>query len=201
MACVKYEEQRVRWVSFLSTPSTMTEQQQVVDDLNKNWVWVPDWVDVSKENTAGRVVKFTRLFDLSSVPTQAILHFSADTRYKLYVNGTRIAVGPTRGSTLIWYYDTLDIGPFLQQGQNVIEFLVIRYFATARGAMPFGRTSFPGLTVAGSIDTSKSVVDLSTREGWTAQVVDNIKFPMGLIDDGFLHVCKSCPHTLDDALC
>lgn len=64
---------------------------------------------------------------------------------------------------------------------------------TVRGAMPFARTPFPGLTVVGTIEAGDgpdaTVVDLrSTGPGWLAQVDESIRFPTGLVDDGFLHV-------------
>ncbi|OCF39437.1 alpha-L-rhamnosidase [Kwoniella heveanensis CBS 569] len=158
--------------------------QQTINSLQANWVWVPDWVDSSLHNTAARLVSFTRSFNLSSIPSEAIVHFSADTRYKLFVNGQRVAVGPTRSHPTIWYYDTLDIAPYLQKGENKVEFLVIRYFASSRGGMPFERTTFPGLTVFGSAGE----VDLSSKEGWEAVVDESRLYPTGLIDDVFLHI-------------
>lgn len=151
---------------------------------------MPDWIDSSGENTAGRIVRFTRTVHLASAPDRALLSFSADTRYKLYVNGVRAAVGPARGHTTIWYYDTIDVAPYLTSGENVITFVVLRYFAASRAAMPFVRTSFPGLTVIGKLEVGDDVVSINSREGWQAQVDDSILFPTGLIDDVFLHVCS-----------
>lgn len=54
--------------------------------------------------------------------------------------------------------------------------------------MPFERTTLPGLTVVGSIEAGSNVVELDSHKGWQAQVDESIQFPMGLIDDGFLHV-------------
>jgi hypothetical protein len=118
------------------------------------------------------------------------LHFSADTRYKLYINGIRVAVGPARSSLLIWYYDTLDIAPYLGSGNNEIRFEVLRYFAASRSAMPFERTTYAGLTVVGSVEleAGAAVVELDSGVDWQAQVDDSILFPTGLVDDGFLHV-------------
>ncbi|KAJ4184941.1 hypothetical protein NW755_008855 [Fusarium falciforme] len=163
-------------------------EKAIIDNLKSNWVWVPDWVDSSTQNTAGRIVRFFRNFTLTSPPSQALLHFSADTRYKLLVNGTRVAVGPARSSPLIWYYDTLDIAPYLTTGENEICFVVIRYFASSRGGMPFERTSLPGLTVIGSVNSGATEICLDSKEGWQAKVDESILFPMGLIDDVFLHI-------------
>ncbi|KAL6357029.1 hypothetical protein LRP88_10646 [Fusarium phalaenopsidis] len=163
-------------------------EQAIINSLKSNWVWVPDWVDSSTQNTAGRIVRFLRSFTLTSPPSEALLHFSADTRYKLLVNGARVAVGPARSSPLIWYYDTLDIAPYLTTGENEICFVVIRYFASSRGGMPFERTSLPGLTVIGSVNSGASEICLDSKEGWQAQADESILFPMGLIDDVFLHI-------------
>ncbi|KAH8883087.1 Six-hairpin glycosidase [Thozetella sp. PMI_491] len=171
------------------------EEQRTINELQANWIWVPDWVDSSKTNTAGRVVEFTRTFTLPAGADSAPLHFSADTRYKLYVNGRRVAVGPARSSLQLWYYDTLDVAPFLRSGDNEIRFVVLRYFAASRSAMPFERTAYPGLTVIGSARAGATVVNLSSLADWHAQVDSRILFPMGLIDDGFLHINETIAPT------
>ncbi|KAH8680264.1 Six-hairpin glycosidase-like protein [Ilyonectria robusta] len=167
---------------------TVAGQTFTINQLQANWIWTPNWIDSSTKNTAGQLVAFTREFTLQSAPTRALLNFSADTRYKLYVNGVRVAVGPARSSLLIWYYDTLDIAPFLKQGVNKIKFLVIRYYASSRTAMPFERTALPGLTVIGSVEADAEAVDLSSGQGWRAQVDESVLFPIGLVDDVFLHI-------------
>lgn len=57
--------------------------------------------------------------------------------------------------------------------------------------MPFERTALPGLTTVGNVEAGGEAVNLSSTNGWEAQVQDNILFPMGLIDDVFLHVSTS----------
>ncbi|WWD01054.1 hypothetical protein V866_007992 [Kwoniella sp. B9012] len=160
------------------------EVQKTINTLQANWVWVPNWIDSSSDNTAARLVSFTRTVNLKSNPSEALLHFSADTRYKLIVNGRRVAVGPSRSHSTIWYYDTLDISPWLTEGGNKVEFLVIRYFAGSRGGMPFERTTFPGFTCIGKVGDE----DLASAKGWTAVVDDSRKYPTGLQDDVFLHI-------------
>jgi hypothetical protein len=89
---------------------------------------------------------------------------------------------------MIWYYDTLDIAPYLRTGDNEIKIVVLRYFAATRAAMPFERTSFPGLTVVGSIGSGTETVDLGSKKNWMARVDESVVFPTGLVDDVFLHV-------------
>jgi hypothetical protein len=156
--------------------------------LQGNWVWAPDWIDSSSQNSAARLATFTREFDLATKPTRAVLHFSADTRYKLLVNGVRVAVGPSRSSPLIWYYDTADIAAHLKEGSNSVTFVVSRYFASSRGGMPFERTTYPGLTVVGSVEAGSQSISLDSNQGWLVRVNNSITFPTGLIDDVFLHV-------------
>ncbi|KAL3453185.1 Six-hairpin glycosidase-like protein [Aspergillus insuetus] len=178
------------------------EEQTTINALQANWVWTPNWTDDSPHNTAGRVVRFTRNFSLSSSPTKALLHFSADTRYKLFVNGVRVAVGPTRSSPWIWYYDTLDIAPYLRTGTNIVQFDVIRYFAASRGAMPFQRTAAPGLTVVGRVESDGESVVLDSAGGlWEARVDESVTFPMGRVDDVFLHISERIsPTTVSQAV-
>ncbi|PVH75780.1 glycoside hydrolase family 78 protein [Cadophora sp. DSE1049] len=175
----------------------LSEEQAVICQLNDNWVWVPNWIDSSPSsiNTAGQIVNFTRNFDLNAVPTSTILYISADTRYKIYVNGRRIAVGPSRSSLMIWYYDTLDIAQHLKEGENEIKIVVLRYFAATRAAMPFERTSFPGLTVVGNIASGEGSVDLCSKQNWKAQVDEGVLFPTGLVDDVFLHISERISST------
>ncbi|KAH8768514.1 hypothetical protein BGZ57DRAFT_1006343 [Hyaloscypha finlandica] len=160
------------------------EQQKTINKLQANWIWAPDWVDSSKSNAAGRIVRFRRKFNLASSATRTLLHFSADTRYKLYINGFHVAVGPARSSLLIWYYDTLDIAPYLRSGNNEIRFEVLRYFVASRSAMPFERTTQAGLTVIGSVEleTGATAVELTAGVDWQAQVDDSILFPTRLVN-------------------
>jgi hypothetical protein len=59
--------------------------------------------------------------------------------------------------------------------------------------MPFERTTLPGLTVVGSVEEGTNVLQLNSREGWQAQIDGGTQFPMGLVDDGFLHVRSAYP--------
>ena len=70
------------------------------------------------------VYHFRKPFDLEAVPDSFVVHASADNRYRLFVNGTPVGVGPARSGLRQWRYETYDLAPHLQAGPNVIAALV-----------------------------------------------------------------------------
>lgn len=91
--------------------------------LNKrwdaNWITHPDiW-----GNEEG-VYLFRKTIHLNEIPKNFIVNVSADNRYKLFVNGELICNGPARGSLMNWYFETVDIAPFLKLGENSISAIV-----------------------------------------------------------------------------
>lgn len=66
------------------------------------WIWVPGYDD---STDPGRFVLFRKSFDLAQVPTtRCLVRVTADTRYRLYVNGERAGLGRARA---IWDAGTL----------------------------------------------------------------------------------------------
>jgi alpha-L-rhamnosidase len=63
---------------------------------------------------------FRRRLEFRSAPAVYRVHLSADPRYKLYVNGAFVTLGPAAGDPLEWSYATLDLAPWLRAGENVI---------------------------------------------------------------------------------
>ncbi|WP_018618972.1 alpha-L-rhamnosidase C-terminal domain-containing protein [Spirosoma luteum] len=70
------------------------------------------------------VYKFRKTIELSSKPTSFVVHVSGDNRYKLVVNGKQVAQGPARGDLYFWNFETLDLAPYLQAGQNTVAAVV-----------------------------------------------------------------------------
>ena len=58
---------------------------------------------------------------------RAVAHVTADSRYRLWVNGTLVGFGPARCDPRHQYYDTYDIRRALRPGQNAIAALVHHY--------------------------------------------------------------------------
>jgi len=83
--------------------------------------WNAYWITVPGEQPNGYgVYLFRKSIDLSAKPASFIIYVSADNRYKLFVNGKLVSVGPARGDIEHWNFETVDIAPYLQAGQNSI---------------------------------------------------------------------------------
>ena len=85
-----------------------------------NWIW---W-DRLEKNPIHSFMQARRSFVLASVPRKAEVLVTADTRYRLYVNGQYVCQGPARGYQMSQPTDRMDLTPFLQKGRNAIAALV-----------------------------------------------------------------------------
>ena len=92
---------------------------------DSNWIWNPDWS--AEDQVLPRIMLFRKKVVLDSAPCCAQIRISADTKYKLYVNGRLVEVGPSRGDRQVWFYDTVDLLPYLSEGANLIGVCVLRY--------------------------------------------------------------------------
>jgi hypothetical protein len=88
------------------------------------------------------VFAFRRKLHLNDVPATMPVQVSADNRYKLLVNGVVADFGPQRGDLQHWFYDTVDLAPYLQPGENVIVALVWNFGYWAPMAQISLRTAF-----------------------------------------------------------
>ena len=110
-------------VLFLLIPFCITAQNINPDILHARWKAY--WIAVTNEPANGYgVYHFKKDFDLTTKPSAFIVHASADNRYKLYVNGNLVSIGPARGDMFHWNFETIDISSYLQQGKNIIAAIV-----------------------------------------------------------------------------
>ncbi len=70
------------------------------------------------------VYHFRHDFTLPAKPGSFIIHVTADNRYRLFVNGQPVGFGPARGDLLHWPFESYDIAPYLQSGQNCLAAVV-----------------------------------------------------------------------------
>jgi alpha-L-rhamnosidase len=87
--------------------------------------WKASWITVPNEPAHDYgIYHFQKSADLPTKPAKFVIHISADNRYKLYVNHILVSLGPARGDTYYWNYETVDIAPYLTGGKNSIAALV-----------------------------------------------------------------------------
>lgn len=121
------------------------------------WIWMAD-----SEDTRNCYMYARRAFDLSSTPDHAVLKTSADSKYKLYINGNYVGKGPVRSGGGYCYFDTYDITQFLTKGKNVIAFLI----------HSFGEDTYsyilkrPALICKAEIETGEEKLVITTDETW-----------------------------------
>lgn len=90
--------------------------------------WKAYWIAVPNQPLHDYgVYQFRKSFTLNAKPASFVVHVSADNRYKLYVNGQFVSLGPARGDIFHWNYETVDIAPYLQTGKNAITAVVWNY--------------------------------------------------------------------------
>ncbi len=104
----------------------LVSHSQTNDLLSKPWEAY--WISVPDEPLHDYgVYQFRKTFTLDTKPSSFIVHVSADNRYKLFVNGQFVSLGPARGEIYHWNYETVDIAPQLLTGKNVIAAVVWNY--------------------------------------------------------------------------
>jgi hypothetical protein len=84
--------------------------------LQARWIWLPG-VDVQGYNQA---IVAQRQFTLAE-PKQATLRITADSFYRLFINGHWVNDGPARSWPEHFQYDVIDATPYLVGGTNEIR--------------------------------------------------------------------------------
>lgn len=112
---------------FIQQPSSVASLPEINPRLLKQF-WDAVWISYPGGNRkAYGVYHFRKTFRLDEKPSGFVIHVSADNRYKLYVNGHEVADGPARGDLEHWRFETVDIAPYLNRGNNIIASVVWNY--------------------------------------------------------------------------
>ncbi len=105
--------------------------------------WSGKWIGPAYDPKADiGIFAFRRTFQWEAKGVPVSVRVSADNRYKLLVNGHVVALGPQRGDLEHWFYDTIDLTPYLGPGENTIVALVWSFGYWAPMAQIAFRTAF-----------------------------------------------------------
>ncbi|KAL3442861.1 Six-hairpin glycosidase [Aspergillus insuetus] len=154
------------------------------------WIWHPDWTEEPFEASAGAFVHFRKSITLPALPRQPVLiRITADTKYKLYINSQLVSIGPVKGDRHLWFYDELDIRPYLQLGHNSINVRVLRFYYATQHATSFPRLHRPGLFVQhAEAETALGTGCIQSDRTWEAALDRSTILPTDIKEDEFLHV-------------
>lgn len=90
--------------------------------------WTAQWImHPTVQPQSHAMILFRKSFDLQVKPRKFVVHVSADNHYRLFVNGKYVTRGPARGDISHWFYETLDLAPYLASGKNVIAVEVVNW--------------------------------------------------------------------------
>ncbi len=105
-----------------SIPSYSVISTKEKSDWQAKWIWSKD--EPGQKNTW---MCFSKNVRFEKKPEKLVAHISADSKYWLYINGETVVFeggvkrGPEKNSG---YYDSIDIVPYLKEGENRICALV-----------------------------------------------------------------------------
>ena len=91
----------------------------VAQSEGAKWIAVPS----ATENGYG-VYYFRKTVDLPSLHGKYEVDVTGDNRYKFFVNGQLVSIGPARSDARHWNYERVDITRFLKVGKNVLAAVV-----------------------------------------------------------------------------
>ncbi|KAM0325857.1 hypothetical protein ACHAQA_007160 [Verticillium albo-atrum] len=156
--------------------------------LDTDWIWHPDWVDHDK-TSAGGFVHFRKTLELKHVPSNPlVIQVTADTKYKLYINQRIVHSGPVKGDEHMWFFDELDIQPYLQTGVNHIGIRVMRLFHASAYATSFPRMPIPGLFVRTPDEKDRATYGIQSDDSWEASLDKSTILRIDQKEDDFLHI-------------
>ena len=138
-------------------PATGAERQ-----YQAQWIWCP-----TEFPEPFQFARFSKTFEVPSLPASATAYITADTFYRLWVNGQLAMHGPARSSRGKATVDPVDVRRHLTQGKNT---LMIEVFY---GVCPFeALAQAPGLLCELEADAGGKKAILAATDGtWQASEV------------------------------
>ena len=161
-------------LAFASSISGWSQETDIA--VNTSWdqerhSWKAQWITHPTASVLDYgVFLFRNEFRLDRAPESLLVHLSADNRYKLWVNGQMVTTGPAKGSFNYWRYESIDLGPWLKEGDNVLAVEVFNLGEERPAAMFSRLTAF-------IFQSDKSIggeVELNTPGTW--RVFENEAF-------------------------
>ena len=143
--------------------SVRAETELPLDLSPAEWIWID-----AQRTLPNTVVLFRFDFQLvSDTNLRATGHISADSRYRLWVNGERVQTGPAPCDPRVLEADPIELGPMLRKGSNSLAVEVL-YLGSGEGTYVLGR---PGLLLSLKVAAGlHEELDIVTNSEWFCKV-------------------------------
>lgn len=134
------------------------------------------WITHKSSSTTGmKLYYFKKSFDLEVV-RDATVEISAQARYKLFINGEFVCVGPCKGTREKTYFDTVTVTDYLKVGKNEIFVEVLQLpesdvecmWGTCDGVVRVGSALL-------AMELNCGDVSIKTDKSWLVADIDGIK--------------------------
>ena len=134
------------------------------------------WITHEASSQTGmKLYYFKKSFDLNAV-RNATVEISAQARYKLFINGEFVCVGPCKGTREKVFFDTVSVTDYLRVGENEIFVEVLQLPETDVESL-WGTSD--GVIRVGSallvMELTCGDVSVKTDKTWLAAEIDGIK--------------------------
>jgi len=83
------------------------------------------WISPPPVYGKASLYNFTKKFTADGKPKSFLVRISAETRYRLYINGKEICHGPCKSTKFVKHYEELDCAYALKEGTNEIKVVVL----------------------------------------------------------------------------
>ncbi len=93
--------------------------------LEAKWIWKRQ----ASYKAYNQTVLFRKELKLDTKPIEALLCITADSWYRLFVNGVWVNDGPCRSWPEHYQYDEIDLAPYLEEGKNELR-VIAKYWGT-----------------------------------------------------------------------
>lgn len=136
------------------------------------WIWSHNKRTIDKE-----VCYFRKTFQVSEIPQNCEIKVSADSKYRLYINGHSVARGPRKSDRFRRYYDTIDVAEYLVKGENIIASMVAHFGDDEVDSRIFetGPISIIAMSRGGFLLICDTL-DISTNYTWLVLKDESIQF-------------------------
>lgn len=154
------------------------------------------WITYPQKSKAPEIYLFRKEFTAQR-GAKLTAKISADTRYKLYINGRLTVFGPCKGTDKTTYFEQADLSEYLVEGRNIIEAKVLYLdniyceppiipllFSVSRKGMGAAFV-FDGILTEDGQDKP-----LVTDTDWQTAVCDNVSLTTGLNECSYAALCE-----------